>query len=55
VKNLFIIKCSECGHLEELEDGFLKRAGDIVVYNSGENIVSICCNKCENEIFSSED
>lgn len=55
VEKVFIIKCSECGTLAELDDGFLKKAGDIAVYNSGENIVSLQCNECENEIFSSED
>ncbi|MFA1710248.1 hypothetical protein ACDX66_00865 [Peribacillus frigoritolerans] len=56
----FTIKCSKCESLRELEKGFYKRDGDIEVVNgdgigeNGENIVSIRCKKCGNEIVSSE-
>ncbi|PLR99042.1 hypothetical protein [Bacillus sp. T33-2] len=50
----FIIKCSKCECLGELEYGFFKESGDIEVDNAGENIISIRCSKCGNEILSSE-
>jgi ribosomal protein S27E len=52
---MFLVKCSKCGTLGELEDGFLKKKNDISVYDSGRFTVSIKCNGCGHEIFSSED
>jgi hypothetical protein len=57
----FIIKCSKCECSRELEDFFYKSSGDIKVENpdensiyAGENIISIKCNNCGNEISSSD-
>lgn len=49
----FTITCSECGCIGELGDYLSNESGNIAVVNgdrSGENIVSIRCNKCGNEI-----
>lgn len=48
----FIIKCTNCGQLSELEDGFFKKANEIQVYDSGEFLVSIKCTGCGNEVVS---
>lgn len=52
---MFVIKCSECDTSTVLEDGFLKNTGNIAVYDAGKFIVSIKCNSCGHEIYSSED
>jgi len=48
----FLIKCTNCGQLTELEDGFFKRKNEIHVYDSGEFLVSIECTNCGNEVVS---
>jgi ribosomal protein S27E len=48
----FLVKCTNCGTLAELEDGFFKRKNEIQVYDSGEFLVSIKCTNCENEAVS---
>ncbi|MBP2243196.1 hypothetical protein J2Z40_003784 [Cytobacillus eiseniae] len=50
----FIIKCSKCECSSELEYQFFKGSGDIEVNIVDENIVSIRCGNCGNEISSSE-
>lgn len=57
---MFSIKCLKCGCIRELEYNFSKRSGDIGVFNdenilnADEIIVSIQCNKCGNNLNSSE-
>jgi len=57
---MFSIKCLQCGCSRELEYNFSKRSGDIEVFNdesilnADEIIVSIQCNKCGNNLNSSE-
>lgn len=57
---MFSIKCLKCGCIRELEYNFSKRSGDIEVFNdesisnADEIIVSIQCNKCVNNLNSSE-
>lgn len=57
---LFSIKCLKCGCIRELEYSFSKRSGDIEVFNdesvlnADDIIVSIQCNKCGNNLNSSE-
>ncbi len=57
---MFSIKCLKCGCIRELEYRFSKRSGDIEVsndediLNTEEIILSIKCNKCGNNLDSSE-
>jgi RNase P subunit RPR2 len=57
---MFSIKCLKCGCIRELGYRFSKRSGDIEVFNdediinADEIIVSIKCNKCGNNLDSSE-
>lgn len=57
---MFSIKCLKCGCIRELEYRFSKRSGDIEVFNdedifNAEKIIlSIKCNKCGNNLDSSE-
>ena len=57
---MFSIKCLKCGCIRELEYNFSKRSEDIEVFNdeyilnADEITVSIQCNKCGNNLNSSE-
>lgn len=57
---MFSIKCLKCGCIRELEYNFSKRSGDIEVFNdksvlnADEIIISIQCDKCGNNLDSSE-
>jgi hypothetical protein len=57
---MFSIKCLKCGCIRELGYRFSKKSGDIEVFNdqdiinADEIIISINCNKCGNNLDSSE-
>lgn len=57
---MFSIKCLKCGCIRELGYRFSKKSGDIDVFNDEDIInadviiVSIQCNKCGNNLNSTE-